>query len=131
MMARPRINGTSPITWTWIGGADHDGFGFVFRTLEIGETTPGLVRRAPGLTINDVLVTALHLTVQSWNTRNNTSTDRVGVMMPINVRPADRLWDVVSNLTSMVSISTVPDDRTDLASASAAVAEQTYEGKSA
>ncbi len=47
--------------------------------------------------------------------------------MPINVRPADRLWDVVSNLTSMVSVSTEPDDRADLATATAAVAEQTYE----
>jgi NRPS condensation-like uncharacterized protein len=47
--------------------------------------------------------------------------------MPINVRPAGRLWEVVSNLTSMVSVSTEPADRADLASATAAVAEQTYE----
>ncbi|MDQ4092328.1 MAG: condensation domain-containing protein [Actinomycetota bacterium] len=108
------------------GGTDHDGFGFVFRTLEIGQTTtPGLMQRAEGTTINDVLLAALHLTVQSWNTKHQTPTDRIGVQMPINVRPADRLWDVVSNLTSMVSVSTVPDDRVDLATATAAVAEQT------
>lgn len=47
--------------------------------------------------------------------------------MPINIRPADRLWDVVSNLTSMVSVSTEPDDREDLATATAAVAKQTAE----
>ena len=47
--------------------------------------------------------------------------------MPINIRPADRRWEVVSNLTSMVSVSTEPDDRADLASATAAVAEQTVE----
>lgn len=111
-----------------VGGTDGDGFGFVFRVLDIGEaTTPGLVHRAPGTTINDVLVAALHLTVQSWNAQHNVSTDRIGVMMPINVRPADRLWDVVSNLTSMVSVSTAPDDRVDLATATAAVAEQTYQ----
>lgn len=108
------------------GGSDSDGFGFVFRALDIGET-PALVRRAAGITINDVLVAALHLTVERWNAQHGVSTDRVGVQMPINIRPADRLWDVVSNLTSMVSISTTPDERTDLASASAAVAEQTYE----
>ncbi len=109
------------------GGIKHDGFGFVFRTLDIGETTtPGLVQRAPGTTINDVLLAALHLTVQFWNTKHGVSTGRVGVMMPVNVRPAERLWDVVSNLTSMVSVSTVPDDRADLATATAAVAEQTY-----
>lgn len=109
-----------------IGGTDGDGFGFVFRGLDIGETTtPGLVQRASGTTINDVLVAALHLTVQSWNIKHGAPADRIGVQMPINIRPADRLWDVVSNLTSMVSVSTEPDDREDLATATAAVAKQT------
>lgn len=85
------------------------------------------MHRPPDTTINDVLVAVLHRTVQSWNTQHNVPSERIGVMMPINIRPADRLWDVVSNLTSMVSISTEPDDRADLASATAAVAEQTYE----
>lgn len=111
-----------------IGGTDGDGFGFVFRGLDIGETTtPGLVQRASGTTINDVLVAALHFTVQSWNIKHGAPADRIGVQMPINIRPADRLWDVVSNLTSMVSVSTEPDDREDLATATAAVAKQTAE----
>ncbi|MDQ5856649.1 MAG: condensation domain-containing protein [Actinomycetota bacterium] len=110
-----------------VGGTDRDGFGFVFRTLDLGQTTtPGLMQRPPGTTVNDVLLAALHLTVQSWNTKHGVSTGRVGVQMPVNVRPADRLWNVVSNLTSMVSVSTVPDDRVDLATATAAVARQTY-----
>lgn len=111
-----------------LGGTDGDGFGFVFRVLDIGEnTTPGLTQRAASTTINDVLVAALHLTVQSWNAKHDVPTDRIGVQMPINVRPEDRLWDVVSNLTSMVSVSTEPDDRADLPTATAAVAEQTCE----
>lgn len=110
-----------------VGGADRDGFGFVFRDFDIGEATPGLVRRPPDTTINDVLVAALHCAVQCWNTQHDAPSDRIGVMMPINIRPADRAWDVVSNLTSMVSVSTEPDDRADLASATAAVAEQTVE----
>lgn len=108
-----------------VGSADQDGFGFVFRTLEIGGSTPGLVRREPGTTINDVLVAALHLTVQAWNTKHDVPTGRVGVMMPVNIRPADRLWEVVSNLTSMVSVSTMDDDRAHLATTVAAVAGQT------
>lgn len=108
------------------GGSEGDGFGFVRRTLDIGETTtPGLVQRAPGTTINDVLLAGLHLTVQAWNTEHGMPTGRVGVQMPVNVRPADRFWEVVSNLTSMVSVSTAPHDRTDLATATAAVAKQT------
>ncbi|MDQ3765328.1 MAG: condensation domain-containing protein [Actinomycetota bacterium] len=111
-----------------VGGTDRDGFEFLFRTLDIGETTtPALMQRPPDSTINDVLVAALHVTVQSWNAKHGVPTGRVGVQMPINVRPADRLWDVVSNLTSMVSVSTMPEDRVDLATATTAVAKQTYE----
>ncbi|MGH3783418.1 MAG: condensation domain-containing protein [Pseudonocardiaceae bacterium] len=118
---------SSPSRIAVLGGTDGDGFGFVFRALDIGEaTTPGLTQRASGTTINDVMVAALHLTVQSWNIKHGVPTDRIGVQMPINIRPADRLWDVVSNLTSMVSVSTEPDDRADLATATAAVAGQTY-----
>jgi NRPS condensation-like uncharacterized protein len=109
-----------------VGGGDRDGFGFVFRTLEIGETTtPGLTQRAAGTTINDVLVAALHLTVQSWNTLHNLPTDRIGVQIPINVRPAGWWWDIVSNFTSMFSVSTAPDDRVDLVTTTAVVARQT------
>ena len=108
-----------------VGGTDRGGFGFVFRTLEIGETTtPGLLQRAAGTTINDVLVAALHLTVQSWNALHNLPTDRIGIQIPINIRPASWLWDVVSNFTSMFSVSTAPDDRVDLATATAVVAKQ-------
>ena len=111
-----------------VGGTDRDDFGFVFRTLDLGETTtPGLMQRAHGTTVNDVLLAALHLTVQIWNSKHGAPTARVGVQMPINVRPADRAWDVVSNLTSMVSVSTGPDDRVDLPTATAAVAKQTSE----
>ncbi|MGH3870382.1 MAG: condensation domain-containing protein [Pseudonocardiaceae bacterium] len=109
-----------------VGGTDGDGAGFVFRTLDLGQA-PGLMRRPSGTTVNDVLLAALHLTVQSWNSQHGAPTGRVGVMMPVNVRPADRLWDVVSNLTSNVTVSTAPEDRVDLATATAAVAEQTYE----
>ncbi|MGH3936360.1 MAG: condensation domain-containing protein [Pseudonocardiaceae bacterium] len=111
-----------------VGGTDRDDFGFVFRTLDLGETTtPSLVRRAPGTTVNDVLLAALHVTVQLWNSKHGVPTGRVGIMMPINVRPPDRLWDVVSNLTSNLTISTAPEDRVDLATATAAVIEQTYQ----
>lgn len=109
-----------------VGGTKRDGFGFAFRTLQLGEdSAPALLRRPAGTTINDVLVAALHLTVHSWNAKHDAPAGRIGVMMPVNVRPAKRLWEVVSNLTSMVSISTAPNDRVNLATATAAVAEQT------
>jgi NRPS condensation-like uncharacterized protein len=111
-----------------VDGSDGEGVGFVFRCLDIDEaTTPGLVQRASATTINDVLIAALALAAQAWNTQHALPTDRVGIQMPINIRPADRRWDVVSNLTSMVSVSTAPQDRVDLATATAVVAAQTSE----
>ncbi|HEX2298388.1 MAG TPA: hypothetical protein VHH34_07710, partial [Pseudonocardiaceae bacterium] len=108
------------------GGRDGAGFGFVRRTVDIGETTtPALVRRAPGTTINDVLLAALHRTVQAWNARHGKATGRVGVMMPVNLRPRDRFWEVVSSITSMVTVSTTARDRAALPTAIAAVATQT------
>lgn len=108
------------------GGSADEGSGFLRRSLDLGAaTTPGLVRRAPGTTINDVLLAALHLTVQDWNVRHGIPTRRIGVQMPVNIRPADRFWEVVGNITSMVTVSTAARDRTDLAAATAAVAEQT------
>lgn len=118
----------SPSRIAVVGGTDEDGFGFVYRQLELGAaTTPGLTRRERGTTINDVLLAALHLTVADWNRGHEVPTDRIGVMMPVNIRPADRFWEVVSNITSMVTVSTVPDDRADLATATAAVSAQTHE----
>jgi NRPS condensation-like uncharacterized protein len=116
----------SPSRIAVVGGTDREGVGFIFRALDIGEnTTPGLVQRPPRTTINDALVAALHLAVQDWNAKHDVPTARISVQMPINVRPADRLWEVVSNLTSMISVSTMSDDRVDLATATVAVAKQT------
>lgn len=118
----------SPSRIAVAGGTDQDGFGFTYRELELGAaTTPTLTQRERGITINDVLLAALHLTVADWNRAHEVPTDRVGVMMPVNIRPADRFWEVVSNLTSMVTVSTVPEDRADLATAAAAVSAQTNE----
>ena len=45
--------------------------------------------------------------------------------MPVNLRPAEWSTDVVSNMFSYVSVSTMRRDRPDLASAAKAVAKQT------
>jgi NRPS condensation-like uncharacterized protein len=50
-------------------------------------------------------------------------------MMPVNLRPPERFWEVVGNFASMVSISTHPADRVDLRTATAAIAAQTRENR--
>jgi NRPS condensation-like uncharacterized protein len=99
---------------------------FVCRVVELDDA-PALAQRAPGTSVNDVLLAALHLTVAGWNTSAGTPPDRVGVMMPVNLRPPERFWEVVGNFASMVSISTRPADRVDMRTAATAVAAQTRE----
>jgi NRPS condensation-like uncharacterized protein len=102
------------------------GVGFVCRVVELDDA-PALADRAPDTSVNDVLLAALHLTIAGWNTAAGARADRVGVMMPVNLRPPERFWEVVANFASMVSISTHPADRVDLRTATLAVAAQTRE----
>jgi NRPS condensation-like uncharacterized protein len=74
-----------------------------------------------------VLLAALHLTVAGWNTSAGARHGRVGVMMPVNLRPPERFWEVVGNFASMVPISTQQADRVDMGTAATAVAAQTRE----
>lgn len=106
------------------GGAP--GVGFVTRAVALDDAA-ALADRAPGTSINDVLVAALHLTVAGWNARGGARVGRVGVMMPVNLRRPESFWEVVGNFASMVSISTRPGDRVDLRTATGAVAAQTRE----
>jgi NRPS condensation-like uncharacterized protein len=100
--------------------------GFVTRIVAL-EDAAALTDRAPDTSVNDVLVAALHLTVAGWNARAGARTGRVGVMVPVNLRPPESFWEVVANAASMVSISTHPADRVDLPTATGAVAAQTRE----
>jgi len=102
------------------------GVGFVGRIVALDEAT-ALADRAPDTSINDVLVAALHLSIAGWNVRAGARAGRVGVMMPVNLRPPESFWEVVGNAASMVSISTHPADRVDLRTATDAVAAQTRE----
>lgn len=112
------------------GGRDEDGFGFVHRALGPQVLEPLLEQRPEGASVNDLLLAALHLTIGEWNDDHDEETDRIPVMMPVNARPDDWRWDVVSNYAPLSTVSTGPDDRTDAASAIRAVCEQTTRLKS-
>lgn len=108
------------------GRAGPPGMGFVCRVVDLDDA-PALEDRAAGTSVNDVLLAALHLTAGRWNAVAGARTGRVSVMMPVNLRPPERFWEVVGNFASMVSISTHPQDRVDLSTAVPAVAAQTRE----
>ena len=101
------------------------GSGFAHRTIAAEQVAELNARRPEGTTINDMLIGAVGIAVQEWNRQHNDDANKVMTFMPVNLRPAEWSTDVVSNMFSSVSVSTMSRDRTDLASAARAVAEQT------
>jgi NRPS condensation-like uncharacterized protein len=81
--------------------------------------------------LNDVFLAALHLTVDRWNSSRGKRTGRVVVMMPFNIRPADRFHEVVSNIVTFVNVSSNPKDRRDLDTATMAIAQRSQRLKKA
>lgn len=105
------------------GGTDRPGYGFHHLRLSKEQTAQLVGKELPG-TVNDVLVAALHLAVAGWNAEHGVRTRRVGVMVPVNLRPGDRAQEVVGNLLLPVRVSTDPADRSSPMAALEAVAAQ-------
>jgi NRPS condensation-like uncharacterized protein len=101
------------------------GSGFAHRAIGAEQVAELNARRPKGTTINDMLIAAVGITVQEWNRRHNEDADKVMAFMPVNLRPAEWANDVVSNMFSYVSVSTMREDRTSLEAAAKVVAEQT------
>jgi NRPS condensation-like uncharacterized protein len=77
-----------------------------------------------GRTVNDVLVTAVHLALERWNAAAGRPTGRVSVRMPVDLRSAGQAG-VLGNLTGQAAVTTTASDRVTPAAALAAVARQT------
>lgn len=63
-------------------------------------------------TVNDLLVGALHLAIAGWNAEHDAECDRVGVLVPVNLRPQAWRDDVATNLVLQARIVSTIDDRT-------------------
>jgi len=123
------IEGPARISNTSTSGAE--GYGFVSRVLNQDATSAIFAAKPKGTTLNDVLMAGLHLTIERWNEKHSEGTGRVVVMMPFNVRPAERFHEVVSNIVTFVNVSTDPEDRTSFDSTVLAVSQQSAELKKA
>ncbi|MGZ3455190.1 MAG: hypothetical protein ACXVEF_36635 [Polyangiales bacterium] len=111
------------------GGTAAPGFGFAQRI--VGEELTRDVARAKiaGGTVNDLLLGVLHVAIDRWNEAHGQGSDRIGTMMPINVRPQEQWTETVANITYFVSVSTRANERALPADAVAAVVRQTTQVK--
>ena len=98
---------------------DRPGFGFHLHGLSAQgtrEVTGG------GGASRDVLIAALHLTIARWNSRHEMPGRRIGVLVPVDLRPGELPEHVVANLSVNTRLSTTPRERATPASALRAIA---------
>lgn len=112
-------------------GKSARGYGCVPITLNAEESKALLARRIKPATVNDLILAGMLLTIAEWNKRHGGKAARITAMMPMNLRPAEWWFEVVSNFSSYVSINLTVEQQKDLATATAAVCEQTRRLKDA
>ncbi|WP_276260206.1 hypothetical protein [Haloglomus litoreum] len=122
---RARESITRPTGLARDGGRDVDGWGYTRLDLS-QELTTRLVRDRPdGISVNDVLLSALHLAMADWNDRHGKVTGRLSVMMPVNLRPQEWFHQVMAMYSMFESVRSGRGDRRDAADLLEHVAWQT------
>jgi hypothetical protein len=105
--------------------ASDPGYGFLFVGLTAEQTHYVNGDERTGARGN-VLLTALHLTIGDWNRRHEMPDRRIGVLVPVNLRPAEWREDTIGNFSVTTRLSTSPRNR-----ASAAAAQKTITTRAA
>jgi NRPS condensation-like uncharacterized protein len=100
--------------------ANDPGYGFLYVGL-----TPEQTHYVEGVERTDahgnVLLTALHLAIGDWNHRHAMPDRRIGVLVPVNLRPDEWREDTIGNFSVTTRLSTSPRDRASTAAAQKAV----------
>jgi NRPS condensation-like uncharacterized protein len=117
---------TSPTRVAPDGGSpDLAAYGFELLKLDAEELDAVIAKRSGSATVNDVLLGALGVAIRRWNERHEAGVDRIALMMPVNLRPAEWRADVIGNFASYVTVHLAADEQDDLARAIEATAERT------
>ena len=106
------------------------GYGFHHVSLSAEQTQALLALEHPG-TLNDVLVAALHLAVARWNAQHHRACRRIGVLVPVNLRPPEWQHEVVGNFSLPTRLTTNSRERATPATALAVVTAKTRRKKGA
>jgi NRPS condensation-like uncharacterized protein len=91
------------------GGAEKPGYGFHHVSLS-PEKTKALAG-VEGGTVNDVLLSALHLAIAAWNDEHAVPSNRIGVLVPVNLRPKEWWQEMPGNFSLNVRVATNPAER--------------------
>ena len=110
------------------GASDQPGYGFELVRLSRADTKALVSGGHPG-TVNDLLLVALHLAIEAWNHDHGAPARRMGVMVPVNLRPPEWRTEVMGNLLLPVRVLTESRSRSTPAAVLQAVTTQTRQFK--
>jgi NRPS condensation-like uncharacterized protein len=111
------------------GESDRPGWGFVHREVDADLTERLVDRRPEEASVNDLLLTALHLAIDRWNDDHGNHARKLSLLMPVNLRPSAWYYDVFGMYALFESVETRPRHRKTPAQALERVVEQTTEIK--
>jgi NRPS condensation-like uncharacterized protein len=104
------------------GGTEKPGYAFHHASLS-PETTNAL-SAVEGGTVNDVLLAALHLALAGWNDDHGAPARRIGVMLPVNLRPEEWWEEMAGNFSLNVRVATSARERESPEDVLRAIADQ-------
>ena len=104
--------------------SEDSGFGFHLVCLGADDTRRVINAERPG-TSRNILMAALHLAIGDWNLQHDAPGRRIGVLVPVDLRPQPWPAELVGNFTVTTRVSTSRRHRKGPASALAAITSQT------
>jgi len=104
-------------------GSDEPDYGFHLMSIP-AEHTREVDDEDPSGTNRRVILAALHLAVGDWNLKHGTPGRRIGVLVPVNLRPSEWRAETVGNFSVTARVSTSRRHRSGPAAALKEIAAQ-------
>lgn len=118
MLGRHMIISTRrPVRVAPQNGTPAGGYGCHPIFFSVEETQKIVANRPDGVTVNDLLLGGLAMTVRRWNDDREVKPRRVTITMPMNVRPSEWQYEVFGNFASYVTIRVMKKEQGGLADA--------------
>ena len=108
--------------------ADRPGYGFHFLRLSVADTRRVANVHRQG-TARNVLLAALHLAIGEWNLEHGTPGRRIGVLVPVDLRPEEWRHETVANFSVTARVSTSRRHRSGARAALKAITAQKTRNK--
>ena len=93
------------------GGSDRAGYGLHYLCLDPEEVARLNPKRHVAGSVNDLLVAAIHLSIERWNAGHDGEIGNCRVMIPVNLRPREWWHEVFCNYSLAFQTSSRPSER--------------------